>query len=235
LANITITVSNKLKVKGLPDRIKQYFVDKLRIPDPKYAEAASAGRSLWGMKEFIYNFTILSDSEILIPRGMLLELTGMLTQSGKRFDLIDNRTSFPHLTLDSRGIKFRPYQSRAISEVVSTFNEGLLIAPPGSGKTVMGLSLIPLTGQPTLWLTHTGPLADQAEERAKAFLPDIGEIGRIGGGKWNIGEVLTIGMIQTLVRNQPKMLGISDEFGLVVLDEAHHCPARTFFRSYNQF
>jgi superfamily II DNA or RNA helicase len=115
-----------------------------------------------------------------------------------------------------------------MGELLRKSDEGVLVAPAGSGKTVMGLSLIPVLGQPTLWLTHTGPLATQAKERAEYFLPSVGEIGRIGGGKWNEGEILTIAMVQTLVRNPDKLVQMRNNFGLVVLDEAHHCPARTF-------
>jgi superfamily II DNA or RNA helicase len=92
----------------------------------------------------------------------------------------------------------------------------------------MGLSVVPLLGQPTLWITHTGPLADQVVERAKAFLPDIGEIGTIGAGKWDIGKVLTIGMVQTLVKDPEKLIGLRDSFGLVIIDETHHVASRTF-------
>jgi superfamily II DNA or RNA helicase len=91
-----------------------------------------------------------------------------------------------------------------------------------------------MVGQPTLWLTHTGPLADQAIERAQGFLPDIGDVGLIGRGKWVQGDVLTVAMVQTLVRNPDKLLRMRDDYGLVLLDEAHHCPARTFLDVVSQ-
>jgi superfamily II DNA or RNA helicase len=152
------------------------------------------------------------------------------------YTVVDKRKRFKHVDIDSSIIKYRPYQFQAVLNLTGMADEGVLVAPAGSGKTVMGLSFIPLLGQPTLWLTHTSPLAQQAEDRANFFLPDIGEIGRIGGGKWKIGDVLTIGMIQTLVRNPDKVIKDMDKFGLVVLDEAHHCPASTFLKvvgSYN--
>jgi superfamily II DNA or RNA helicase len=171
---------------------------------------------------------VLPDDSLIIPRGLRPWLINKIKELGIKFKLEDKRMKFDHIEIDSSMIKYRPYQFDAVLKMISDAPEGVLVAPAGSGKTIMGLSLIPLLGQPTLWLTHTGPLADQVVERAKAFLPDIGEIGTIGAGKWNIGKILTIGMIQTLVRNTDEIIKLRETFGLVILDEAHHCPARTF-------
>ncbi len=223
-----IIIENRIRIKNPPDILKHLLVEQLRIPNPKYAEAQASGRSTWGVDPFIVNFMVLPDDSLLIPRGLRSWLMLKIKEFGIDFVLTDKRTKFDHIEIDSSMIKYRPYQFDAVLKMISDAPEGVLVAPAGSGKTIMGLSIIPLLGQPTLWLTHTGPLADQVVERAKVFLPDIGEIGAIGAGKWNIGKVLTIGMIQTLVRNADELIKLRETFGLVVLDEAHHCPARTF-------
>jgi superfamily II DNA or RNA helicase len=41
-------------------------------------------------------------------------------------------------------------------------------------------------------------------------------------------------MVQTLVRNPKKLVQMRDDYGLVILDEAHHCPARTFLDVVSQ-
>jgi len=199
----------------------------LKVPNPKHAEAEQAGRSLWGLDPYLYNFSFLPDNSLLIPRGLREKLITTAEKTDTDYTLVDNRSKFDFLHIDSRKIKYFPYQYDAVLRLIGE-TEGFIVSPAGSGKTVVGLSLIPLLGQPTLWLTHTGPLADQAEDRAKKFLPTIGEIGLLGRGKWKIGDVLTIGMVQTLVRRPEDLLGIRDRFGLVILDEAHHAPARTF-------
>jgi superfamily II DNA or RNA helicase len=58
------------------------------------------------------------------------------------------------------------------------------------------------------------------------------EPGTIQEGKWDIKDV-TIGMVQSL--NRPLEKSFIDQFGLVLLDEAHHCPAYTFQKLVNQF
>lgn len=215
-------------MKNVPEILKQLLIRILKIPNPVYLEASSAGRSTWGIPSFITNFIILPDDSMLIPRGLHKWLIERCKELKIIYNIVDNRTKFEHINVDSSKIRLRPYQYEAMVKLTSDSTEGVLVAPAGSGKTVIGLSLIPLVGQPTLWLTHTGPLADQAKERAKEFLPNIGKIGLIGRGKWEKGDILTIAMIQTLVRNIDELIKFRNEFGLAILDEAHHCPARTF-------
>lgn len=223
-----IIIENRIRIKNPPDILKHLLVEKLRIPNPKYIEAQASGRSIWGLDPFITNFMILPDDSMVIPRGLREWLCSKIKDLNLEFELIDRRAKFDHIEIDSSMIKYRPYQFDAVLNMISNSSEGILVAPAGSGKTIMGLSVIPLLGQPTLWITHTGPLADQAIERAKVFLPDIGEIGTIGAGKWNVGKVLTIGMVQTLVKDVERLIELRNNFGLVIVDETHHVASRTF-------
>jgi superfamily II DNA or RNA helicase len=145
--------------------------------------------------------------------------------------IIDKRSIHEFKEINSASIKFRSYQERAIAAMYQA-EEGMLVAPAGSGKTVIGLSMIPLYGQPCLWLTHTNALATQALERIKQFLPDMkeGDVGLIGNSKWNMGKRVTVGLIPTLVRRPKELFEMRNDFGLVILDEAHHCPASTFLK-----
>lgn len=222
-----LIINNKIRVKDPPPQLKSRLVAKLKIPNPAYAEAQGAGRSLWGINPFIYNFEVMPDDSIMVPRGLRTHLIDLALEMGEPFTTRDERSHFPYREVDSSKIVYRNYQSKAIADLFG-YPEGVLVAPAGSGKTVMGLSLIPMTGQPTLWLTHTTALANQAAERAEQFLGDIGNIGLLGSGKWEQGDLLTIGLIQTLIRNPDKLIRMMNDYGLVILDEAHHCPARTF-------
>jgi superfamily II DNA or RNA helicase len=149
---------------------------------------------------------------------------------GLEFTLTDERTKFDYRSFGEAHIRYRPYQEKAVSALITSGEEGLLVAPAGSGKTVIGLSLIPLLGQPTLWLTHTRALALQAIDRICEFLPNLSpsDIGFLGDSKWDHGEIVDVALIPTLVRREEALANISNRYGLVILDEAHHCPASTF-------
>jgi len=94
------------------------------------------------------NFDILPDDSMRIPRGMRLPLLDMIPSS-MEFDITDGRSNHGYRDLNSAGIQYRPYQERAMTAMYQA-EEGLLVAPAGSGKTVLGLSMIPLYGQPCL-------------------------------------------------------------------------------------
>jgi superfamily II DNA or RNA helicase len=101
---------------------------------------------------------------------------------------------------------------------------GVLEAPAGSGKTVLGLALIARRRQPALWLTHTKELLRQTRARAVAMLGlTEGEIGVIGDGERRPGERLTIALVQTLARDGGD--SIPQGIGHLVVDEVHHVPA----------
>lgn len=229
---IEVIIKNKIQLKNLPIDLTNTLIQILKVPNPKFLEAEKLGYSTYGIDQYINNFSIDLNNNLLIPRGYRRELFTLLKNRNISYTVKDLRTKFPYINLDSSKIKYRTYQSDAILNLIS-HEEGMLVAPAGSGKTVMGLSLIPLLGQPTLWITHTGPLFAQALSRAKLFLPEL-KTGTIIEGKWEIGNILTVGMIQTLIRDPKKLVEIQNKFGLIVLDEAQHCPATTFLKVVSQ-
>lgn len=232
-----ILISNKIRLKQAPKALTHLLINELKIPNPKHHEALQAGRSTWNINPFLYNFEMLPDDSLLVPRGYRSRVLEVAEGMNLQFAITDERTHFePNFNINSSRIKYRPYQYDAVMKMVAA-PEGILVAPAGSGKTVIGISLAPLFGQPLLWLTHTTPLARQAVDRIDFFFPEIDrdEIGFIGSGKWKIGKTFTVAMIQTLVRRLNELYKIRDSFGLVILDEAHHCPASTFLKVVGHF
>ena len=226
-----ITLSNKILIQGISEELKIFLVNEFKIPNPKFYEAQKAGRYTSGIDRFIYNFNIIDDATILIPRGYRKQLLNLeLVKNEKDLKIIDKRAKFDKLEINSSSIKYREYQYNAVSSLFLNEEESVVVAPAGSGKTVIGLSLIPLLGQPTLWLTHTRPLAKQVFDRARTFLPTLkgDDVNFIKGGKWEKGNILTIALVQTLVRNIEKLKEIKDDFGLVIVDEVHRTPSATF-------
>jgi hypothetical protein len=119
-------------------------------------------------------------------------------------------------------------------EALLRHEQGGVCAPCGSGKTVMGLAAIAQARQPALWVTHTKELAQQTISRAvDVFGLERDEIGYIGSGKFTIGTRLTVALVQTLAKRD--LSEILDKFGCVVVDEAHHMAARSFYDTVGQF
>jgi superfamily II DNA or RNA helicase len=107
---------------------------------------------------------------------------------------------------------------------------GVFVAPPGSGKTVVGANLIARRKRSTLILVHRTQLLEQWIAQLSLFLnlrPK--EIGQIGGGRRKPNGSLDVAMMQSLVRKGEVDDAVAT-YGHVIVDECHHVPAVSFER-----
>lgn len=96
------------------------------------------------------------------------------------------------------------------------------------GKTIVGLGIAHKHQQKTLIITTTTTIRDMWINEINKFFPF--KAGIIGGGKYKTDSPIVVGNIQT-VRNRIQEL--SGMFGLVIIDEVHRSPAKTFTDSLN--
>lgn len=112
-------------------------------------------------------------------------------------------------------------------ERAETKDFGVIVSPPGSGKTIIGLELIAQKKQPTLILVHRKQLFDQWVDRIQNFLSiPKKQIGQIGNQKEKVGKEVTVAMIQSLTRGD--LTELQNRFGMIIVDECHHIPAKSF-------
>src|SRR6266851_3881624 len=92
-----------------------------------------------------------------------------------------------------------PLQDKAARALLAS-ECGVLVAPPGVGKTVIGTYLVAARACSTLVLVHRKPLLDQWCAQLAVFLGvDPKGIGQIGAGKRNPTGRIDVAMIQSLV------------------------------------
>jgi DNA repair protein RadD len=132
--------------------------------------------------------------------------------------------------------ELRPYQvdviERVRAEIAAGHRRILLVAPTGSGKTVVAGSMIAKTvarGHRALFLTHRRELVQQAANKLHDVGVDAGII--LAGHPMRLEEPAQIASIASLhgraIRSSAIELPAAD---VVVLDEAHHAPAATYRR-----
>ncbi|MDD5288360.1 MAG: DEAD/DEAH box helicase family protein, partial [Dehalococcoidales bacterium] len=161
-----------------------------------------------------------------IPLGLLDELHALLEKVGIKPEIADKSFSGTELKVAFRG-QLSPVQEEAASKVLP-HNRGILVAPSGSGKTVVGISIIASRGVNTLILVNRRPLMDQWRNQLSSFLEiDPAKIGQIGGGKNKRTGLLDVAMLQSLFQNK-QVSDLVAEYGQVIVDECHHLPAFTF-------
>lgn len=225
-------VKKDIQIEGADKELREYLKSLLTTANPEFIDAKTFGRWTGNIEQFIYQFKEQGEN-ITIPRGLL---DHVLNDLGREFEeVIDTRVTPAAEKIWPEGnIILRPDdQEPAVQDLMSVDN-GFLSAPAGSGKTVMGLEVARRIGLKALWLTHTVVLKDQTTDEATKLLGIQKEsIGNLHGKKWIIGEQLTVGMIPTLTKRD--LSTIENEFGVIIVDEAHHIPSRTFLQVVSQF
>lgn len=161
-----------------------------------------------------------------LPRGLLAQLREVVTDAGSALALDDRRPSPTQLPLEFHG-KLTPVQTDALT-ALTAHDDGVLVAPPGTGKTVIACALIAERKLPTLVLAHSKPLLEQWRAQLTTLL-DLPpkQIGQLGGGRRRRTRIVDLAMIQSLkaVDDLPAFFA---DYGLVVIDECHHLPAFSF-------
>ncbi|WP_302080384.1 DEAD/DEAH box helicase [Salinibaculum rarum] len=127
-------------------------------------------------------------------------------------------------------LELRSYQHEWVSQFMET-KSGVLVGPPGSGKTVATMGILSAVEGETLILVPGRELAGQWREELLAHTSlTADQIGEYHGGEKNVRPV-TIATYQTAGMDRHRQLFDSREWGLIVYDEVHHIPADVHRRS----
>lgn len=221
-----------LKRAQLNKQLTQYIRDNLNFFNSEWLVKKNLGKSLYKTKMF-FKLIEEKEGEIIIPRGFIRDLVKFCIKKGIKYKLVDKRNKLPSIKFKS-SLNLYEHQLKAI-EKTEKKDFGVIVAPPSSGKTIIGLELIIRKQQPALIVVHRKQLFDQWIERIQSFLgiPKT-QIGQIGGGKKSIGKQVTVAMMQSLIRLD-NLEDYTDKFGTVIVDECHHIPAKTFRETIIQF
>jgi len=165
---------------------------------------------------------------VALPRGCVGDLRDLLADHGVGLRLDDQRVLGESLKARFHGHLTEAQEQAAKSLLAHDL--GVFVAPPGVGKTVVGIYLAAARGRSTLVLVHRKPLLDQWVAQLSLFLglPPKG-IGQIGGGKRTPTGRLDVAMLQSLAAART-IDDVVAAYGHVIVDECHHVPAASFER-----
>lgn len=183
----------------------------------------------------VYNVPMVIDCSkedekyLKLPRGTYDYLESLCNVNNIEIIKKDERFNGNKIDIKFNGT-LRNEQQIAIEHLLK-YDNGILCAPTGFGKTVIGCKLIEERKVNTLILVNKIQLLNQWKDRIKEFL-DIKEVGEISSRKKNITNVIDVASIKSLWNNGD-VLNIAKNYGMIIIDECHHTAAYTFEQAIN--
>ncbi len=226
---LAVTLANQIFLSKilLPRKLVNYLREELNFANSEFLIKKRMGLSTYKVERF-FRLINSTGNSYAVPRGFLGEMINFLNENNIRFTIDDKRYKGKDIKFES-SCQLYDYQNTAVSDVL-TEESGILVAPSGSGKTIMGLEIISRLKQPALILVHKKQIYNQWLERIENFLNiPKREIGQICSNKKTVGYKVTVAMLQTLSNSEnfADELGLNN-IGLALVDECHHIPAKTF-------
>jgi superfamily II DNA or RNA helicase len=234
---LQINVSNSIHINrnGLSLKLTNFLKEELNFTNAEFFVKQKSGRNTYGTKRY-FKFIEEKEHELIIPKGFIGKLVRYCKEENLDYEFVDSRRRVNSVVFSFHA-QLKPYQISVIN-AVSKKDIGIIVAPPGSGKTVLALKVIADRQQPTLIIVHRKHLAEQWLERIETFLGiPKHQIGKIGQGKNKSGEQITVATIQSLTKELEKPVNreLVNSFGTIILDECHHIPAETFRTTLSKF
>lgn len=216
---------------GIPPALVAALKHAAALHNPEFSKKERMRFSTWNTPRFIrcYRETV---GELLLPRGLRDVAEQIVREAGSTLRVIDAFHDVTPIEVDLLAT-LTADQTGALESLAAN-HLGVLVGPPGSGKTVVGCALIARHRVPTLVIVDREPLVEQWRERLVTHLDlDAKQIGQLGGGRNKTKGMVDVAMVQSLARRDD-IPELTAGYGLVIVDECHHVPAVTFERAVRE-
>lgn len=204
--------------------------------NPEFYKRQQMRMPTWDIPQYITAAS--EDGDLLfLPRG----LTSLIRQTAKKVTIKAMQSVGREIDVTFNG-QLRSEQEKAF-QALRSHDMGIVSARTGFGKTVLAAKVIAERKLSTLIIVHNRVLASQWEQRLGDFLTinteavveytktgklrNKSKIGRLGGGKKNLSEVIDIVLFQSLA-NRDDLDSFFSKYGMIIVDEAHHIAAQSF-------
>ncbi|WP_243710305.1 DEAD/DEAH box helicase [Micromonospora sp. KC213] len=194
--------------------------------NPKFYELQRLRKSTWDTPRFIRGYDLTLDDHLFLPRGLRHTIGTIVERAGSRLAVTDIRNSGAEIDTAFTA-ELTGKQANAVGALLA-HDDGILVAPPGSGKTVMACAVIAERNTSTLVLVDRKALADQWRVRIEQFLGV--KPGQLGGGRRKLTGTVDIALLPSLARRDD-VATLTQGYGHVIVDECHHLGAAAYEHS----
>ncbi len=206
----------------LPGNVRTALKHVASIANPEFFRRQASRISTFGVPRYVTCFED-EDGELRIPRGLEDEARQILEESGFTVTISRPRKKRPRIDVAFKGT-LRPEQKKSVTQL-SQHRTGVLVAPPGAGKTVIACALIARRNVPTAIIVNRTELLEQWRNRLQEFLTiEEKQIGQLGGGLRKRKGQIDLITLQSLSSRtgDPSIL---EEYGQIIIDECHSVAA----------
>ena len=195
------------------------------IHNPLFYEAQRMRRSTWDISRFIQGFDVAIDGDLILPRGLQEQAVALIAQAGSQLVIEDERDQGAELEVAFSG-ELNERQTVAVDAMLA-YEDGILQAPTGVGKTVIACAIIAERRVNTLILINKTALASQWRDQIRTFLGV--KTGQLGGGRTKTRGQIDIMLLQTIARRtSAEIRELTAGYGQVIVDECHHVAAAAY-------
>ena len=226
-SEIDIILSNGIYIDAtlLPNELLNIIKRTAVFSNPEYYTRQSLRLSVYKIPKII-NCYNENEKYLVLPRGLLQEIFSIFEENKIKIHIKDKRFLGININVVFKGLLYN-YQHVA-TEAITRHDNGILCASTAFGKTVVAINIIATRKVNTLIIVNSIQLLEQWDAKLKIFL-EIGKhsIGRLGGGKKKVSNIIDIATMQTLNKNND-VDKILNNYGQIIIDECHHIAAFTF-------
>ncbi|MCT2536723.1 DEAD/DEAH box helicase [Aquibacillus koreensis] len=224
---ITIELNQGIEIPKdlLPNNILTELQKLATFGNPEFFKAQAKRYSTHRMPRMI-DCTQINDNKLLLPRGLIEKVEDIFSKYKISLKILNRQNMGKGIDAKFHG-QLSIQQEDAVA-AMANYDNGVLAADTGFGKTVTTAALISRNKTNTLIIVHRTQLVEQWKERLSTFLNiPVKEVGQIGGGKNKPSYNIDIATIQSLNRNgeiKPEL----HHYGQIIVDECHHISAVSF-------
>lgn len=228
--SVKVTISSYASLNGLSESTISSIKKRLTFKNPQYEKVKKYSRYSYTKVPPYLEYFESYKGGLRVPVGFDFDSIPEVACEG--ISIKETRVC-PTVKVPEFALTLRPTQKEAVESYIRQNKthvlNGCVQLPTGKGKSILGLYLASFYKTRTLIVVHKDDLVRGWKKDIDLAFDGKVNPGLIKAQNRRVGEFITIATIQTLnLMSEESRRILYDQFGLIIQDEMHHCPASSF-------